>query len=158
MFDKMRRGKQQLSQDETERILRANTSGVLALIDGNGYPYTVPLSFVYSDGKIYFHSAKTGHKINAVRNCKKATFCVIDKDDVKPEKFTTFYKSAVAFGNVEIVENSEETLYAINLLGEKYYPDHSAELHAEIEKFKNAFLMIRFDIEHLTGKQCIELI
>ena len=157
MFDKMRRFKQELNQSEIERILQTDTSGVLALIDSNGYPYSVPLSYVYSNGKIYFHSAKTGHKINAVKNCKKATFCIIDKDDVKPEKYTTFYKSVIAFGNVEIVEDKDETLSAIKALGEKYYPNHDEELQAEIEKFKSSFLIIKFDIEHITGKQAIEL-
>ena len=93
----MRRFKQQLNEDEVTRILQTATSGVLSVIDEDGYPYAVPLSFVYFDGKIYFHSAKTGHKIDAVKNCDKATFCIIDKDDVQPEKYTTFYKSVIAF-------------------------------------------------------------
>lgn len=158
MFQKMRRFKQQLQQNEIEQILQLNTSGVLALIDNNGYPYSVPLSFVYSNGKIYFHSAKVGHKIDAIKNCKKATFCIIDEDDVQPEKYTTFYKSVIAFGNVEIVNDKDETLLAIKKLGEKYYPDHNNELQNEIEKFKTAFLIIKFDIEHITGKQAIELL
>ena len=158
MFKKMRRFKQELPQTEIERILQINTSGVLALIDNNGYPYSVPLSYVYSNGKIYFHSAKSGHKIDALKNCKKATFCIIDKDDVQPEKYTTLYKSVIAFGNVEIVNDSEETLSAIKELGEKYYPNHSIELQNEIEKFKTAFLIIKFDIEHITGKQAIEMV
>lgn len=104
MFQKIRRFKQELNQNEIERILQFNTSGVLALTDNNGYPYSVPLSYLYTNGKIYFHSAKAGHKINAIKNCKKATFCIIDKDNVQPEKYTTFYKSVIAFGNVEIVD------------------------------------------------------
>ena len=157
MFDKMRRFKQELNQSEIERILKTNTSGVLALIDSNDYPYTVPLSYVYSNGKIYFHSAKAGHKINAINNCSKATFCIIDKDDVQPEKYTTFYKSVIAFGNVEIVNDKEEMLFAIKELGEKYYPNHNNELQAEIEKYNSAFLIIKFEIEHTTGKQAKEL-
>ncbi|MDE5666973.1 MAG: pyridoxamine 5'-phosphate oxidase family protein [Clostridia bacterium] len=158
MFRKMRRFKQELQQNEIERILRLNTSGVLALLDNNGYPYSVPLSYVYSNGKIYFHSAKSGHKIDAIKNYNKATFCIIDKDDVKPEKYTTFYKSVIIFGNIEILDDVEETLLAIQELGEKYYPNHSSELQNEIEKYKTAFLIIRFNIEHITGKQAKELL
>ena len=158
MFVKMRRFKQELKREEIERILLVNTAGVLALVDGDGYPYSVPLSYVYSGGKIYFHSAKSGHKIDAVNNCKKATFCIIDKDDVQPEKFTTYYKSVIAFGKVEIVSDSGEALYAIRQLGQKYYPDHNTELQAEIEKYDCAFSIIRFDIEHMTGKQAVELV
>ena len=158
MFDKIRRFKQELNQSEVERILQSNTSGVLALMDGNGYPYSVPLSYVYSNGKIYFHSAKAGHKIDAVNNCKKATFCIIDKDDVQPEKYTTFYKSVIAFGSVEVVDDKEESLFAIKALGEKYYPKHGTELQTEIEKYESAFLIIKFEIEHITGKQAKELV
>lgn len=134
MFQKMRRFKQELQQTDIERILQLNTSGVLALIDNSGYPYSVPLSYVYSDGKVYFHSAKSGHKIDAIKNCKKSTFCIIDKDDVQPEKYTTFYKSVIVFGNVEIVNNGEEKLFAIKELGNKYYPNHDNSLQMEIKK------------------------
>ena len=158
MFDKMRRFRQELNQSEIDRILEANTSGVLGLIDRAGYPYAVPLSFVYSGGNVYFHSAKEGHKIDAVKGCQKATFCVIDKDDVQPEKYTTFYKSVIAFGTVEIVSDKEEELFAITRLGDKYYPNHNAELQAEIEKFKSKFVIIKLNIQYATGKQAIELV
>ncbi len=158
MFAKMRRFKQELGQKEIERILKDNTSGVLFVIDENGDPYSVPLSYIFYNGSIYFHSAKSGHKINAINNCKKSTFCIIDKDDVKPEKFTTFYKSVIAFGNVEIVNDDEETFFAIKNISKKYYPDHNDELQAEIEKSKYKFVIIKFNIEHITGKQSIELL
>ncbi len=158
MFRKMRRFKQALGQDEIERILKSNTSGVLAVIDSDGYPYSVPLSYVYSSGKIYFHSAKSGHKIEAIKNCDKATFCIIDKDDVKPDKYMTFYKSVIVFGRVEIANDSGETLSAIKELGEKYYPRHDIELQREIDVHADRFLIIRLEIEHITGKQAKELI
>lgn len=153
----MRRFKQQLDTKEVEAILTNCTSGVLSLIDDEGYPYAVPLSFVWTEGKIYFHSAKCGHKIDAIKCHDKATFCIICQDEVKPEKYTTYYKSVIAFGKVAIVDNEEEALTAITLLGEKYNPNHSEQLHAEIDKAKSAFVMIRFDIENISGKQAREL-
>lgn len=158
MLEKMRREKQALDEAEIEQILARGASGVLALMDKDGYPYAVPLSYVYVDGKIYFHSAKTGHKIDAVRFCDKASFCVIDKDDVRPKKYTTFYKSVIAFGKAEIVQSEEETLSAMRALGEKYYPNHDEALEVELAKFKSAFAVIKFSIEHITGKQARELI
>ena len=158
MFLKMRRFKQELQQIEINQILQKNTSGVLAVIDSDGYPYTVPLSYVYINNKIYFHSAKSGHKIDAIKNCNKAAFCIIDKDDVQPEKYTTFYKSVIAFGSIEIVQDNEEALSAIKALGEKFYPHHDTELQQEIDKSTDRFLMIRLDIEHITGKHAIELL
>ena len=56
----MRRFKQQLSEEECLEILKTAKRGVLAVLGDEGYPYAVPLDFVYEDGKIYFHCAKQG--------------------------------------------------------------------------------------------------
>ena len=78
MFRKMRRWKQQLTEAECAEILRREPRGVLALTGDDGYPYALPLDFVFEDGKLYFHCAGEGHKIDAVRRCDKASFCVMD--------------------------------------------------------------------------------
>ena len=80
IFREMRLRKQELSRQKVADILHKGTSGVLALLGDNDYPYAVPISYVYDDGKIYFHSAKNGHKIDAIQRTAKASFCVIDKD------------------------------------------------------------------------------
>ena len=90
----MRRKRQQLAEEEIA-ILEKATTGTLALLGDNDYPYAVPISYVYHDGKLYFHSALTGHKVDAIRKCDKASFCVIEKDDVQPEKYTTFFRSVI---------------------------------------------------------------
>ena len=79
MFREMRRFKQLLPQETAIEILNRNTSGTLALIGDNDYPYAVPISYVYIDGKLYFHSAKSGHKIDAIIKHEKASFCVMIK-------------------------------------------------------------------------------
>ncbi len=55
MFREMRRNSQQLPQEEVLKILEEGSFGVLALLGDQGYPYGVPVSFVYQDEKIYFH-------------------------------------------------------------------------------------------------------
>ncbi len=157
-FRAMRRKRQQLSDAESVDILKKATSGTLALLGDGGYPYAVPISYVYSDGQLYFHSALTGHKVDAIRNCDKASFCVIDKDDVKPEKYTTFFRSVIAFGKVHIVEDDAERLRIARLLGNRYNPHQDEALQKEIENGLSRMLVIRFDIEHLTGKEAIELV
>ena len=154
----MRRKRQQLSEEESIGILQTATAGTLALLGDNGYPYAVPISYVYADGKLYFHSALSGHKIDAIRNCDKASFCVIDKDDVRPEKYTTYFRSVIAFGRIHIIEDEQEKLDTARLLGDRYNPNQEEALQKELEKGLSRMLMIRFDIEHLTGKQAIELI
>ena len=157
-FRAMRRKRQQLSEEESIEILRKATAGTLALLGDGGYPYAVPISYVFADGKLYFHSALSGHKVDAIRNCDKASFCVIDKDDVQPEKYTTFFRSVIAFGRIHIIEDEQEKLETARLLGDRYNPNQEEALQKELEKGLSRMLMIRFDIEHLTGKAAIELI
>lgn len=157
-FREMRRKRQQLSDAESLDILKKSTAGTLALLGDGGYPYAVPLSYVYADGALFFHSALSGHKVDAIRSCDKASFCVIEQDSVQPELYTTFYRSVIAFGRIHIIEDEADRLAAARLLGNKYNPNHDEALQKELESGFARMLVIRFDIEHLTGKEAIELV
>ena len=122
MFRPMRRHRQQLSQGDCAAILSRGTSGVLAVAGDGGYPYAVPLSYVYQEGTLFFHCAKAGHKLDALRRCSKASFCVIDQDQVVPPEYTTYFRSVIAFGRTRILEDEAEKQAAIWLLAEKYCP------------------------------------
>ncbi len=156
MFRKMRRQAQELSPADCAEILEKGSSGVLAVSDGSGYPYAVPLSYVYADGRIIFHSAPEGHKIDALKNNPKASFCVIGTDDVIPEKYTTKYKSVIVFGTARIVSDKGEKTAAARLLGEKYNPGDPTGLEAEIKNGIDRMLIIELAPEHITGKEGIE--
>lgn len=157
-FRPMRRFRQQLSDDESVGILMKATSGTLALLGDNGYPYAVPISYVYAEGKLYFHSALSGHKVDAICSCDKASFCVIEQDDIRPKEYTTYFRSVIAFGRIHIVEDDAEKLSAARLLSERYNPGDEEGFQKELEKGFARMLVIRFDIEHLTGKEAIELV
>jgi len=157
-FRKMRRQRQQLSDEESIGILQKATSGTLALLGDGGYPYAVPISYVYDDGKLYFHSALSGHKVDAIRACDKASFCVIDQDNVKPAEYTTYFRSVIAFGRIHIVEDEEEKRSIARTLGNRYNPNQEEALRKELEHGLSRMLAIRLDIEHLTGKEAIELV
>lgn len=154
----MRRIKQQLTQEECEKILERGRTGVLAVLGDDGYPYTVPINYYYTDGKIYLHCAKSGHKLDAIRSNPKVSFCVVERDDILQEKFTTLFKSAVAFGKAEILTDKEEMRSSVTALAEKYCPDFLDEVPTEVEHGFDILCMIKINIEHLTGKQGKELI
>ena len=159
MFRKMRRFKQELTQEEAIQILNNNTSGVLALLGEEGYPYSVPMSYVYVDNKIYFHTAKSGHKIDAIKNYNKASFCVIDQDQVMPEVYTTFFRSVITFGTIRLLETPEEIIPAIEKLAVKYHPTDMKENRDKmINRDLKQMGIIELKIEHLTGKEAIELV
>lgn len=153
MFREMKRKKQHLSKFECEEILRTGSNGVLAVSGDDGYPYAVPLSYVYSNGSIYFHCGKTGHKIDAVEHCDKASFCVVSMDDIQPKKYTTYYKSVIAFGRIKVLKSIDEMKEPITALAQKYIKNDDNGISEEFERFKNAMYMLELEIEHITGKQ-----
>jgi hypothetical protein len=158
MFRGMRRKNQALSNAETIGMLRTCTSGVLAVSGDDNYPYAVPLSYAYKDGKLYFHAAKAGHKIDAIGRNNKVSFCVIGSDEVVAGKFTTHYRSAIVFGKARILTDAGERRFALNCLLEKYSPGFIREGQVEIEKDWDRLCVVEIHIEHMTGKAAIELI
>lgn len=158
MFREMRRKKQALSHDECIAILEKGTSGVLALAGDEAYPYAVPISYVYDNGKLFFHSAVSGHKIDAIHRNHKASFCVIAQDQIVPEEYTTYFRSVIAFGTMKILQSDDEKRAAIEKLAVKYAPDDSTEhRNNTIERTWNSLCLLEMDIEHMTGKEAIEL-
>lgn len=153
-FREMRRINQGISREECLEILQRSTAGVLAVLGDGEYPYAVPLSFAYQEGKLYFHSAREGHKLDALQRCGKASFCVIDQDKIVPEEYTTYYRSVIAFGRAELVTDTKEQHDALLLLAEKYCPE-DAPAHREKKSTgtEGYTAVIRFTIEHLTGKE-----
>ncbi len=159
VFREMRRKKQVLSQKEVEGILHKGTSGVLALLGDNDYPYAVPISYVYDNGKVYFHSAKSGHKIDAIQKAAKASFCVIDEDLVVQKEYTTYFRSVIAFGRIQIIENDSEKRAAIEKLAIKYAPEDTAASRDDaISREWKPLCMLEMTIDHVTGKEAIELV
>lgn len=159
MYPEMRRKKQALDPAACDAILQAGTSGVLALSGADGQPYAVPLSYLYREGKLYFHCAKAGHKLDLLAQNPKASFCVIGQDQVVPEKYTTHFRSVIVFGTVRELTDPAEKRAAIEALARRYAPSETAEgVGAEIARYWDALCMLELAPEQITGKQCIELV
>lgn len=158
MFREMRRKKQLLQEEDSIGILKNCTAGVLGVNGDDGYPYTVPMSYAYFDGKILMHSAKEGHKIDSIKKNNKVTFTVIEKDEVIQQTFTTHYRSVSVFGKARLLIDDKEKRIAIEKIVEKYSPDYLKEAYVEIEKEWDRFCLIEIKIEHMTGKAAIEII
>ena len=157
MFREMRRNKQALTAEEVTEILKRNTSGVLAVNGDGGYPYAVPLSYVYLDSKLYFHCAGTGHKLDSILRDDKVSFCVIDQDQVVGEEYTTYFRSVVAFGRARVLEGAEKLRPLVELC-EKYYPGHLEQTRQKAEVALKNVCIVEVAIEHVTGKTAMELV
>lgn len=158
MFRELRRKRQALSETDCSDILKRGTSGVLALMGDGGYPYAVPMSYVYDGEKLYFHCAKSGHKLDAIAGNPKASFCVVDRDQVVPEEYTTYFRSVIVFGTMRIIEEEQEKRTAVEKLALKYAPEDSAQnRRAAIEKDWKPLCMLELTPEHITGKEAVEL-
>lgn len=157
MFREMRRKKQKLPEKQCLDILKRAKTATLALAGDDGYPYSVPINFVYENGKIYFHGAKEGHKIDAIKNNPKVSMSIIDQEDVIEEELTTYFRSVILFGKARILQDEDEIYHAIETLGLKYTEDDIA-VRKEINKEWDILCCVEITIEHLSGKQAIELV
>ena len=158
MFREMRRKGQALPVEEVTALLHGGTSGVLALDGDGGYPYAVPISYVYDGERLYFHCAKAGHKLDAIRRNAKASFCVIGQDQVVPEEYTSHFKSVIVFGEIQVLEDEGEKRAAIEKLAVKYAPeDTAAGRENAIRREWDLLCILEMRIEHMTGKAAREL-
>lgn len=154
----MRRFRQELTPEECVRVLERGTHGVLAVLGDGGYPYAVPLSYVYEDGKIWFHCAKQGHKLDAIRKEPKVSFCVVDQDKIVPEEYTTYFRSVIAFGTAQELKDEGEKRKALEALAAKYSPDQVEGRQKEIQSQFANVTMVEINVEHMTGKEAKELV
>lgn len=159
MFRDMRRKDQVLSREECLAVLDRGTSGVLAVHGDDGYPYAVPLSYAYEDGKLWFHCARQGHKLDAILRDPKVSFCVVDRDQVVPLEYTTYFRSVILFGKARVLEDPAEVRTALEKLALCYAPEDSgAHREAILKKELPAVVIVEIAVEHLAGKEAIELV
>ncbi len=159
MFREMRRIKQKLTEADSLGVLERGTSGVLAVSGEDGYPYAVPLSYALLNGRIIFHSAAEGHKIDAVRASDKVSFCVIDQDLIVPEEFTTYFRSVIVFGRIRILDSDSEKREALEKLALKFsLPEDDEGRKKEVDGSLSRVCMMELTIDHISGKEAIELV
>lgn len=152
MARKMYKEKRQLSAEETQALFAQGHHGILSVNGDDGYPYAVPVNYVFIDGKIYIHSAKYGYKIEALKQNDKVCFTSILNAQIIPDKFTAAFESVVAFGRASFIDDGDEKLLALRTFIERFSPGHQENgerfIHAAYEKTQ----IIRIDVEQMTGK------
>lgn len=157
MFRSISRKKNELSVDMAKELLRCSRRGVLAVNGDNGYPYAIPINYLYDERtrKIIFHGAKAGHKVDALKACDKVCFTVYGNESIREQTWAPFLQSAVVFGRCHLVENREEALRLVKKLAVKYYPDEKT-IDEAVQRSGNSVQMFEIEIEYLSGKEVQE--
>ncbi|MBS5883884.1 pyridoxamine 5'-phosphate oxidase family protein [Clostridium sp.] len=151
MFKEIRRKDRKIEISEAIDILEICEYGVLSTVNENGYPYGVPLSYVYANDSIYFHSAVEGHKLENIKDNDKVSFCVVGKTDVLSDKFSTKYESVIIFGRAKEVFEDEKKEALLELI-KKYSVDYMEKGKAYIENASLRTKVIKVSIDHISGK------
>ena len=131
MFREMRRFKQQITTEECKKVLKEEKRAAFSVIGDEGYPYTIPINFYYdeADNIIYFHGAKEGHKMDCLKQCDKASFCVMDKGFKKDGEWAVHYQSVIVFGKIKMVNDPDKvkeicTQLCLKFTNDQNYIDH----------------------------------
>lgn len=147
---KMRRSERQADEMTIRQILKAGEYGVFCTLSDDGFPYGVPVNYVFDGEKIYFHCAKSGHKLDNIDGCDKVCFTVVSDCEVISQKLTTHYRSVVVFGTAKRCEKNKKK--ALLLLTQKYsakFPDKSAQ---EIERLFDVVEIVEITPIKISGK------
>lgn len=153
MFRKMMREKQALSRQECAEILRNEKRGVLSLLGDDGYPYGLPINHYYSeqDGCLYFHSGRAGHKIDAMRGCEKASFCVYTPGEKRGGNWWLTIRSVIVFGRIREITDHARAIEISRELSRKFTDDEDY-IEQEVRSSGAGVLCFALEIEAMTGK------
>ena len=152
-FRPMRRNKQELSREECIEILMQEPRGVLSVLGEGGYPYGMPINQYYcpENGRLYFHTAREGHRLDAIRAYDKVSLCVYDQGYRKEGEWSLNIRSVIVFGRIRVVEDQTHALEMIRGLARKF-TDDEAYIQHELTSAAPRVLCLELIPDHITGK------
>lgn len=153
MFREMLRIKNGLPIEDCIKILKNETRGVLSVIGDEGYPYGSPMNHFYNDedGKIYFHCGKMGHRLDALKNNNKVSFCTYDKGHRNEGEWALNVKSVIVFGKITVIDDINKIIAITTKLSRKFTDDEEY-IKKEIELHAHKTLLLQLEPEHICGK------
>ena len=148
----MRRRDREISPKEALAVLDSAEYGVLSLVNSQGKPYAVPVSFVRDEDRLIFHCAAEGRKLDCIRHQPVVAFCAVGRTKILPEQFTTEYESVLIEGIAEIIENEQQKIDDLKKLCEKYTPDDSDAIDRIIDQYLHRTVVVEIRMTTITGK------
>ena len=157
MFRTIRKKKNEISQEAAKELLRASRRGVLAVNGDEGYPYAIPINYLYDEEnhRIIFHGAKAGHKVDSLKKSDKVCFTVFGNETIKEEAWAPHLQSVVIFGKCHLVESKDTIINLVKKFAAKYYPSEDM-VNQEVMSSGRGVQIFEIEIEHLSGKEVQE--
>ncbi len=157
MFRKVRKKANEISASLAKDLIKKSRRGILAVNGDNGYPYAIPINYLYSEEnqKIFFHGSKVGHKVDAIKKSDKVCFTVYGNEQIKEETWAPYVQSALVFGRCKLIEDEDRAMIVLKDFDMKYYPSESM-VEEEMKKAAKATQMFEITIEHISGKEVQE--
>ncbi len=157
MFRKIRKIKNEINQEDVKELLKTSRRGILAMNGDDGYPYAIPVNYFYdeTEGKIFFHGAKAGYKVDCLKSSDKVCFTVIGSEMIRAEEWAPYMQSVVIFGRCQLIDDKQNAMKRLKDFAMKYYPSENMVLD-EIKEDGKATQMFEIDIEYMTGKEVQE--
>lgn len=169
----MRRKDREMNDEFALNVIDNSDFGVLGLV-ADGIPYTVVLSIVRLDDRLYFHSATSGKKVDLIAQNEIVSVSFVSKvnvpslfnrDDiidlvnngdfrtVGSKVFTTEYESAHVMGRISKVTDSKEKSDALIAICKKYTPEFYDLAEPFIKNSDHRTFVFRIDIDEIHGKR-----
>ena len=157
MFRKIRKIKNEINQEDVKELLKTSRRGILAMNGDDGYPYAIPVNYFYdeNEGRIFFHGAKAGYKVDCLKSSNKVCFTVIGNEMIREEAWAPYMQSVVIFGRCQLIDDNQTAMKRLKDFAMKYYPSENMVID-EIKADGKATQMFQIDIEYMTGKEVQE--
>lgn len=157
MFRKIRKIKNEINQEDVKELLKTSRRGILAMNGDDGYPYAIPVNYFYdeTEGKMFFHGAKAGYKVDCLKSSDKVCFTVIGSEMIRAEEWAPYMRSVVVFGRCQLIDDKQIAMKRLKDFAMKYYPSENMVLD-EIKADGKATQMFEIDVEYMTGKEVQE--
>ena len=97
MFRPVRKKANEISVEEAKKLLHEARRGVLAVSGDDGYPYAVPINYLYDEDaqEIIFHGSKVGHKVDALKRSDKVCFTVVSGEVAASGKAVQMFRISI---------------------------------------------------------------
>lgn len=149
----MRRKDREMPEDFAYQVADKCEYAVIAMVDGKGFPYCLPVTIARDGSNIYFHSARDGYKTECLKNDSHVCMTCVGDTLRATDKFTTEFESAIIRGKALEVTDDEEKIHGLWLICTRHTPSNMQNFDKAIEKSLSRTAIWKIQIEEITGKR-----